>query len=47
MRDAAVLAGTRALIVFSHHSGGHRRAATYLCTHLSSHGYVAAALDPL
>jgi predicted dienelactone hydrolase len=32
-------------IVFSHHSGGHRRAATYLCEHLASHGYVVAALD--
>ncbi|MGZ6177497.1 MAG: alpha/beta hydrolase [Vulcanimicrobiaceae bacterium] len=32
-------------MVFSHHSGGHRRTATFLCTHLSSHGYVVAALD--
>lgn len=33
------------LILFSHHSGGHRRAATFLCTHLCSHGYVVAAMD--
>jgi dienelactone hydrolase len=33
------------LIVYSHPSGSHRRAATYLCAHLSSHGYVVAALD--
>lgn len=33
------------LVVYSHHSGGNRRAATYLTTHLASHGYVASALD--
>src|SRR5436309_3055913 len=38
-------AGALPLIVFSHHSGGHRRAATYFTTHLASHGYVVAALD--
>ncbi len=37
--------GLRPLIVFSHYSGGHRRTATYLCTHLASHGYVVAAMD--
>src|SRR5882757_2856048 len=37
--------GTYPLIVFSHPSGYHRRIATYLCTHLSSHGYVVAAMD--
>ena len=37
--------GRLPLILYSHHSGGHRRAATYLCDHLSSHGYVVAALD--
>src|SRR5260221_11829121 len=37
--------GSRPLIVFSHYSGGHRRTATYLCTHLASHGYVVAAMD--
>jgi predicted dienelactone hydrolase len=33
------------LIVFSHHVGGHRRSASYLCRHLAAHGYVVAALD--
>ena len=42
MRD---LPGRTSLIVYSHPSGGGRRAATFLCTHLSSHGYVVAALD--
>jgi dienelactone hydrolase len=45
VRNAAAHAGTYPAIVFSHHSGGHRRAATFLCTHLSSHGYIVAALD--
>jgi dienelactone hydrolase len=45
VRNGAARPGTYPLIVFSHHSGGHRRAATFLCTHLSSHGYVVAALD--
>ncbi len=45
LRDAAVHAGTYPLIIFSHHSGGHRRTSTFLCTHLTSHGYIVAALD--
>ena len=45
VRNAEAQPGLYSLIVFSHHSGGHRRAATFLCTHLSSHGYVVAALD--
>jgi predicted dienelactone hydrolase len=45
VRDAAARPGEYPLIVFSHHSGGHRRAATSLCTHLSSHGYLVAALN--
>lgn len=45
VRDADAQAGIYPLIVYSHHSGGNRRAATFLCTHLSSHGYVVAALD--
>jgi dienelactone hydrolase len=45
VRDAIAQPGAYPLIIFSHHSGGHRRAATFLCTHLSSHGYVVAALD--
>ena len=45
VRDAKAHSGRYPLIIFSHHSGGHRRAATFLSTHLSSHGYVVAALD--
>jgi len=45
VRDAAPHPGTYPLVIFSHHSGGHRRSATFLCTHLSSHGYAVAALD--
>jgi len=37
--------GRHPLILYSHHSGGGRRAASYLCDHLASHGYVVAALD--
>lgn len=33
------------LVIYSHFSFGHRRAATFLCTHLASHGYAVAALD--
>jgi predicted dienelactone hydrolase len=45
VRNAAAAPGTYPLILFSHSSGQHRRMATFLCTHLSSHGYVVAALD--
>lgn len=45
VRDAAARPGIYPLIIFSHPSGGNRRTATFLCTHLSSHGYVVAALD--
>jgi dienelactone hydrolase len=45
VRNAAAEPGSYPLIIFSHHSGGHRRAATFLHTHLSSHGYIVAALD--
>jgi len=44
-RDAAAEPGTYPLIIYSHPSGAHRRAATFLCTHRSSHGHVVAALD--
>jgi predicted dienelactone hydrolase len=44
-RDAAARPGTHPLVVYSHQVGGGRRSATFLCTHLSSHGYVVAALD--
>lgn len=39
--------GTAALplVLYSHHSGGHRRVATFLCRHLASHGYAVAAMD--
>jgi predicted dienelactone hydrolase len=45
VRDAAPRTGAYPLIIYSHPSGGHRRTATFLCTHLSSHGYLVAALD--
>jgi dienelactone hydrolase len=45
VRDAAANSGKYPLIIYSHPSMFHRRAATFLCTHLSSHGYVVAALD--
>jgi pimeloyl-ACP methyl ester carboxylesterase len=45
VRDAEARAGLYPLIVFSHSSGAGRRSATFLSTHLSSHGYLVAALD--
>lgn len=46
VRDAAGWPDTFPLIAFSHGSArGARRMATFVCTHLSSHGYVVAALD--
>ena len=45
VRDAAAEPGTFPLILYSHHAGGNRRAATFLCAHLTSHGYILAALD--
>jgi dienelactone hydrolase len=45
VRNAVPQPGTYPLIVFSHSSGGNRQQSTFLCTHLSSHGYVVAALD--
>jgi predicted dienelactone hydrolase len=44
-RNANARPAAYPLVVYSHHSGGDRRAASYLCTHLASHGYVVAALD--
>ena len=38
-------AGTHPLVVYSHFSGGNRRAASFLCEHICSHGYVVAAVD--
>ena len=46
VRDAAARPGTHPLVAFSH--GGSRwgrRMATFLCTHLASHGHVVAGLD--
>ncbi|HUA83851.1 MAG TPA: dienelactone hydrolase family protein [Bryobacteraceae bacterium] len=38
-------AGPHPLILYSHASLQHRRAATFLTTHLASHGYRVAAMD--
>jgi dienelactone hydrolase len=45
VRNATAEPGTYPLIIFSHSSGGNRKQSTFLCTHLSSHGYLVAALD--
>lgn len=45
VRDATAEPGRYPLVLFSHHAAGNRRSATFLCTHLSSHGYLVAALD--
>ena len=45
VRDAAVQPGSYPLIAYSHSSPGHRRQATFFCSHLASHGYVVAAVD--
>jgi predicted dienelactone hydrolase len=45
VRNAAAALGTFPVILFSHSSGGGRYQSTFLCTHLSSHGYVVAAPD--
>jgi predicted dienelactone hydrolase len=44
-RNAAPGPGRRPLVLFSHASMTHRRASSFLCTHLASHGYVVAAVD--
>jgi dienelactone hydrolase len=44
-RGAPAAAGLHPLVIFSHFSGGGRRTATYLTTHLASHGYAVAAID--
>jgi dienelactone hydrolase len=44
-RGATAAPGIHPLIIFSHFSGGGRRTATYLTTHLASHGYAVAAMD--
>jgi len=46
IRDAAAMAEPFPLVVYSHPSGRWKRqTATFLCTHLASHGFVVAALD--
>lgn len=45
VRDAVSRPGTYPLVLFSHSTGGDRRQSSFLCTHLASHGYIAAALD--
>src|SRR2546425_5220399 len=45
VRNAAARPGTYPLIIYSHPSGGHRRAATLLCPHLASHAYFVAGLE--
>ena len=45
VRNAAAQPGLYPLILFSHSSGDGRLQSTFLCTHLSSHGYVVGALD--
>src|SRR5215475_12150407 len=45
VRDAPIEPGSYPLALYSHTSGGHRRQASFLCTHLASHGYLVAAAD--
>jgi dienelactone hydrolase len=45
LRDAPAAPGEHPVVLFSHFSGGGRRTATYLTTHLASHGYAVAAMD--
>lgn len=45
VRDAAPAALPGELVLFAHGYAGHRREATYLCTHLASHGYVVVSAD--
>ncbi len=45
LRDAPAAPGQHPVVLFSHFSGGGRRTATYLTTHLASHGYAVAAMD--
>src|SRR5215813_1316077 len=45
VRNATAQPGAYPLIIFSHSSGANRLQSTFLCTHLSSHGYLVAAID--
>ncbi len=43
--DALAHPGPHPLVIYSHSVAAHRRSATFLTTHLASHGYAVAALD--
>ncbi len=45
IRDADADVGTYPLFMYFHGGYGQRREASHLCTHLASHGYVAASAD--
>ena len=45
VRDVPARPGPHPLVVFSHHSGGHRQSSSFVGIHLASHGYVVAAMD--
>jgi dienelactone hydrolase len=45
LRDADAAAGTYPLFMYFHGGYGQRREASHLCTHLASHGYVAASAN--
>lgn len=45
VRDATPAELPGRLILFAHGYAGHRREASYLCTHLASHGYVVVSAD--
>jgi len=47
VRDAEPAALPGKFVLLSHGYAGHRREASYLCTHLASHGYVVASADHL
>ena len=45
IRDADAATGVFPLFMYFHGGYGQRREASHLCTHLASHGYVAASAD--
>ena len=45
IRDADAAAGTYPLFMYFHGGYGQRRESSHLCTHLASHGYVAASAN--
>lgn len=44
-RDATGVEGDHPVIIYSHGFGGYRQVATYLTTHLASHGFVVVSVD--